>query len=93
MFMSFDEIVDDLMLYKLSEEAKQAFRKISEEDLVLLHHSIGQSIRYQYMLWSNSNPYTTLNYQPEIVDGVDVNPKHPDNFSSRILKTIWKRMQ
>ena len=93
MFMSLDEIVDDIFLYKLTEGAKQAFRKVGEEDLIHLHHTFGQTIRFEYQLWSDENPYTMLNYVPEKVDGIDVNPKHPDNFSQQVIKTIWKRMQ
>jgi hypothetical protein len=93
MFMSLHEIVDDIMLYKLSEGAKQAFRKVGEKDLVHLHHTFGQTVRFEYQLWNDENPYTRLNYVPIVVDNVDVNPKHPDNFSNEIIRTIWKRMQ
>lgn len=93
MFMSLQEIVDDLLLYKLTEGAKQAFRKVGEDDLIHLHHTFGQHIRFEYRLWDDDNPYTKLNYVPEMVSGVDINPKHPDNFSQAIIRAIWKRMQ
>lgn len=93
MYLSEFEIAADIMLYKLSEDAKAALRRIDREDLIHLHYTVGRSIREEYLLWDKDNPYTMLNYQPTIVDGVDINPNHPDAVSHRVLELIWSRMQ
>lgn len=93
MFTSVDEIVEDILLYNLDEKAKHEFRTLAEEDLIYLHSGFGREVRNQYQLWEPSNPLTMLNYTPQIEDGVDVNPKHPDAVSFDVIKEIWRRLQ
>lgn len=92
-YLSRHEIVDDVLLYRLTEEAKIAFRKIDREDVSQLVDSIGQYIIDDYELWDAENPYTLLNYKPQIIGEHDVNPKHPYNLCYRILLDVWERMQ
>lgn len=78
-----------------SEIAEEMFARLSEADIFTLktvktedsmgefHHSVGQWIRNEYHLWE-------VDWAPEIVDGVDCSPNHPDAISSRILRKIWR---
>ena len=93
MFKTFDEIVEDLMLYKLDTVAVNVLRKMAESELIELHKLTGDTVRREYRLWDNSNPVTMLNYIPNMSMGVDVNPKHPEAMSYSIIRTIWKRLQ
>lgn len=93
MFMTFDEIVDDMMLFRLDVSARISLRSVSKEELVAVHHLLGRPIRQKYELMDVNNPLTLLNYVADIQNGVDLNPKHPDNVSKRIIETIWSRLQ
>lgn len=94
MFKTFEEIIEDMMLFQLEEEIKRQLRSLKEDDLIRLHHSVGQVIRNEYNLWDKDNPLTMLNYEPMLSEeGIDYNPKHPDSVSMDIIKTVWKRLQ
>lgn len=93
MFMSFNEIVDDIILYGLTTQAHAAFRTISESELIALHRISGQAIRDKYLLNDRLNPLTLLNYVPDLHLGVDINPKHPESTSYRVIHTIWQRLK
>jgi hypothetical protein len=85
MFMSEHEIVDDMLLYVLTEEAKQSFRKIPDEKhLIRLHSTLGRWIRNKYLLWDENNPYVSNDPNAE---------NHPDQLSMRVITTIWSRMK
>ena len=51
--------------------------------LVEYHHTLGRHIRNKYKLW-------TYKHEPEIIDGVDHSPFHPDNISGKIIEEVWK---
>lgn len=93
MFMSYNEIIDDILLFGLDTDAKLAFRSIKESQLIDIHILAGQRIRATYKLWDDANPLTMLNYVPELVGGIDVNPKHPENMSYSIIRTLWQRLK
>jgi len=85
-YLSPEQIVDDIM-----------FR--GGDLMVCICHSstpserihVGRYIRNRYLLWYKNNPHTMLEYTPDIVDGCDVNPKHPDNLSDAIMQTIKQK--
>jgi hypothetical protein len=85
MFMSEQEIIDDMCLYVLTEDAKRSFRKITDEKhLIQLHSTLGRWIRNRYLLWDEDNPYTDKNPS---------SPKHPDQLSMTIITRIWSMLQ
>lgn len=92
-YLSFDQMVEDLMLYRMDTRTKQLLAQCTEEDIDELHRSLGRILRHQYNLWDGSNPETMLNYKPVMVNGVDMNPKHPEAVSKRILLTAWEFMK
>lgn len=52
-------------------------------NLIQYHTSMGRYIRNKYKLWENK-------WTPNIVNGVDESPDHPDAISQEIIKVIWK---
>ena len=93
MYLTLDEIVCDVLLYKLTETAKQELRRLEYDDLIQLHRTFGRDIRNEYKLWDENNPLTMKNYQAVVVDNVDVNPKHPDSVSMQIIRQVWRKLQ
>lgn len=94
MYLSFDEVVDDMLLYRMSEDEKAKIRAMSQAKLKDVYLQSGHDLRVFYRLWDSNNPFTIAgHYEPKIVDGVDINEKHPDNFSMRVIEAIWRRLQ
>lgn len=94
MFMTFDEIVEDMLLFQMTEVLKRSLRVLKEKDLVSLHHTVGQAIMNHYNMWNPNNPLTLLKYEPMMSEsGVDYNPKHPDSVSMDVITVVWKRLQ
>jgi hypothetical protein len=52
------------------------------DEMIEFHGTVGRHIRNYYKLWEHP-------WAPEVVDGVDVSPNHPDAISMRILKIVW----
>lgn len=85
MNMSEEQIVDDIIATKLSANDFAFLKSFQKENLIALHHSFGRSIRNTYDLWQRD-------WVPEIEDGIDVSPNHPDAVSMRIIETVWERI-
>jgi len=49
-----------------------------------LHDTLGRAIRNRYNLWS-------ISWTPDIRDGIDWSPEHPDSISDTLLKELWSR--
>ena len=47
--------------------------------------SIAQYIRNKYKLWDRE-------WKPEIIDGVDHSPNHPENVSDKIVDRIMEKL-
>lgn len=85
-----------MLVNRKSEEtiAREVFRELSWEDfdviggiqhpseMIEYHSSVGRHIRNKYQLWDRG-------HVPEIINGVDVSPNHPDAISQRILERVW----
>lgn len=56
----------------------------NRDDLSSLHHGMGTWIRNNYNLWA-------IPWTPELRNGVDYSPEHPDNISQAIIEELWKR--
>lgn len=65
------------------EEARLDFKRTAKDNLVMFHHSLGMSIRNEFKLWENK-------WEPELIDGVDCSPNHPDAISMRIIERVWE---
>lgn len=86
--MTFDEQVQTMyeLFKKASTYEQNLFRSCKKEDLVSYHLSMGQFIRNHFGLWKQP-------WEPEIKDGIDYSPNHPDAVSTRILETLWEKCQ
>lgn len=84
------EIVDDL---KSNMKRKDLIyiKNLDKDDLITLHHSLGQDIRNTYKLWSRN----WIPSKHEVVNGIliDVSPDHPDQLSMTIIEELWKDLQ
>ena len=84
MFLDEHEIVEDLLLYQMSESAKNALKTTSKLLLENFHSGLTTSIIDYYRLSASANPYTESN------DPTANN--HPDMMAWRILLSIWTRL-
>lgn len=55
-----------------------------DETLSRYHMDLGMWIRNKYNLW-------TIPWEPELKDGIDYSPYHPDSVSMTIIKEVWKK--
>lgn len=62
------------------------FKNCSEDDLISYHHTLGSQIRNEYKLWN-------VKWEPELIEGIDYSPNHPDSISMNIIIEVWKRIQ
>lgn len=67
-------------------EQRNQFKNSRKEDLIVYHHSTGLTIRNEFKLWANK-------WEPELVDGIDTSPFHPDAISMRVIEAVWTKMQ
>lgn len=79
-FLTEDEIAADLVK-NLTEEDVKYLGSMKKEDVIMLHHGFGTSIRNMYGLWMEENPYTVLD------DAIADN--FPDQMSHRIIEKMW----
>jgi hypothetical protein len=78
------EMVDEFKKSPLSEQFD--FKHARKDELIEWHHTLGRTIRGEFGLWEE-------NWEPILVDGVDMSPNHPDAISMSIIEEIWRRVQ
>ena len=88
-YKTIDEIVNEthaaIHKHWPQEELNTFFLcEYSDESLIQYHHGLGRWIRNTYELWS-------IPWEPELIDGVDYSPYHPDQLSMTIIKEVWKK--
>ena len=69
----------------LSEFVVQ-FVDTPRDSLVKYHPLLGRMVRNEFKMWED---YWT----PEIINGVDVSPDHPDQRSQRVIEQTWEQLQ
>lgn len=65
---------------------QQQFINTPFDELVQYHHSLGQDIRNQFRMWERE-------WTPELRDGIDYSPCHPDALSMKVIEELWKKVQ
>ena len=85
--MTREEILEEVFRWYLETEEKQqySFKNCKKENLVTYHNSLGRNIRNEFKLWD-------VDWEPEIVNGVDISPNHPDQVSFDIIVEVWKKV-
>ena len=93
-FLTPEEIADVLFERMKDMDGVEDFIKCGDADeLYRYHHALGRSIRNEFLLWHKDNPYTMVNYVPQLIDDCDMNPKHPDNLSGDILRLLYEKVK
>lgn len=64
---------------------QQKFMNTPREKLAVYHSSLGRSIRNEFKLWETE-------WKPEIINGVDHSPQHPDQISMRVIENVWDKL-
>lgn len=73
------EVIEDL---KKDPDEVFNIKMIRKENLISLHHNVGQWIRNKYKLWAPDNPLT---------EGYNIDSsKHPDDISFKIIEEVWE---
>jgi hypothetical protein len=66
---------------------KKAFLDTPKEDLSKYYHStLGRTIRNEFKLWETE-------WKPDVRDGIDHSPDHPDHISMRVIEEVWERLK
>ena len=83
-----DMVTESVVLYnkETTEHLKKEFLDTPKKNLVRYHTTLGKEIRNRFKLWDT-------NWKPDIRDGVDCSPDHPDQISMRVVQAVWDRLQ
>lgn len=65
---------------------KAEFINMDKAKLIQYHHSLGRDIRNEFGLWQYS-------WTPQLENGFDMSPDHPDAVSMRVIETVWEKAQ
>lgn len=80
-------MVADLLIWwnrlAQAERERSGLLGCSKEDLIQFHNTIGKDVRNSFGLWQ-------CTWYPEIVDGVDMSPEHPDQVSMTVIEEVWR---
>lgn len=79
-----EEILEDLP-NRMGTDVVEEFKSLPYKDLISWHHGLGTFIRNRYRLWERK-------WEPEVRDGVDYSPNHPDSLSQRIIEEFHKKL-
>lgn len=63
-----------------------AFVDCPRSQLVRYHDSLGRMVRNEFKLWD-------AEWTPNIINGVDASPDHPDQQSQQIIEQCWDYLQ
>jgi hypothetical protein len=86
-YLTFDEIVIDL-IQTIDQEDKDILAKMPKDDLISLHHTLGQYIRNMYQLWEPTCPLTAGADPTEDTE----DSRHPDDVSFKIIEAFWTKL-
>ncbi|TFG98572.1 hypothetical protein E4H12_05705 [Candidatus Thorarchaeota archaeon] len=83
MFLTEEEIITDMMLYRLPEREKQSLRSVAPKELKDLCGELSAALIEHYRLNDENNPYTSSDM---LADNTAV------SVSYRIIEKIWSRL-
>ena len=88
MLYSFDEMVgqvENLLKKENLKNIKEEFLNTPKDKLIRHHTTLGRTIRNEFKLWETS-------WTPDIRDGVDYSPNHPDQLSMSVMERVWEKL-
>lgn len=83
LFLSEEDIVIDMLLYRLVEKEKVVLRGYSADEMKELCTEIGAAVAKHYRLGDENNPYV-VHEAPSI--------NSPINISHRIVQKVWSQL-
>jgi hypothetical protein len=69
-----------------SDREKEEFITTQFNNLNFFMPSLGVGIIEHFSLWA-------FPWRPQIVDGLDVSPNHPDNLALTVIEAVWRNLQ
>ncbi len=75
----------DKILSEMSLPDRNRLKKIKEDDLIMLHHTLGMQIRNVFLLWDGN-----INLAKDMDLAKDT---HADEVSQKIIEALWRRLQ
>ena len=81
----FDRIVGVVTnwLHEAPAEHRREFVSMTKKQLIGYHHTLGRDIRNEFRLWEYP-------WEPQLENGFDMSPDHPDSISMRIIERVWE---
>lgn len=73
-------------LRDLPPEVEEEFRNVPFDKLIQYHHTLGREVRNHFSLWA-------CEWVPDIQEGVDCSPNHPDSISMQVIEKVWANIQ
>lgn len=77
-------ILDDFKNF--SEREKEEFITTKFDNLNLFMSSLGLGIIEHFNLWA-------FPWKPQLVDGLDISPNHPENLALTVIQAVWRNTQ
>ena len=71
---------------KAPEDAQDDFRSALPSELIQYHHTLGKDIRNKFHLWN-------YKWTPQLENGIDMSPEHPDAVSMRVINLLHQLVQ
>lgn len=86
--MKRDEIVEEVIrwLSEESDDVVEEFLSCTKEQLIRYHTGLGRNIRNHFKLWE-------VEWEPELVNGIDMSQNHPDAISMAIIEDVWEKVK
>lgn len=75
-----------LKIKAMGPEFVVTFVDCPRDSLTRYHQSLGRMLRNEFKMWDTD-------WNPKIINGVDVSPDHPDQRSQRIIERVWEQLQ
>jgi len=77
-----EQEIHDYILQQLSDDDKAHIREMNFDELIMLHHTTGRSIRNDFGLWDKDNRLVEHDHADHHY--------FPDQISQRIIENVWK---
>lgn len=84
----FNAIVEEVVAWFKRDDPRnqREFVACSKSDLITYHHNLGRAIRNHFKLWENP-------WDPQLENGIDMSPNHPDAISMRVIEAVWEKVK